>query len=50
MAAGAPAVWVHGHTHRSRDDVVGRTRIISNPRGYPDQEGTGFVADLVVTV
>lgn len=50
MADGAPVAWVHGHTHRSRDDVVGATRIISNPRGYPDQRGTGFVPDLVVTV
>ncbi len=29
-----PDVWVHGHTHDSFDYVIGKTRIICNPRGY----------------
>jgi Icc-related predicted phosphoesterase len=37
-----PAVWVHGHVHRHRDDAIGNTRLIANPRGYPG-EVTGFV-------
>ena len=28
-----PAIWVHGHVHRSADYIVERTRIICNPRG-----------------
>ena len=50
MGTGGPALWVHGHTHRSRDDVVGATRIISNPRGYPDQRGTGWAPGLVIDI
>ncbi len=29
-----PALWVHGHTHCSRDYRVGRCRVVCNPRGY----------------
>lgn len=36
-----PALWVYGHTHECDDQMVGRTRIISNQRGYPDRAG-GF--------
>lgn len=31
----APALWLHGHIHVNRDYVVGGTRIVANPRGYP---------------
>lgn len=30
----APALWVHGHIHESRDYRVGATRVVANPRGY----------------
>ncbi len=30
-----PKLWVHGHTHDACDYVVGETRIVCNPRGYP---------------
>jgi Icc-related predicted phosphoesterase len=29
-----PDVWVHGHTHASVDYDVGKTRVVTNPRGY----------------
>lgn len=29
-----PKVWVHGHTHVSKDYTLGDTRVICNPRGY----------------
>jgi hypothetical protein len=36
-------LWVYGHTHESRDFKVGRTRIVSNSKGYgpwpPKQRG-----------
>jgi hypothetical protein len=31
-----PALWVHGHTHASADYVIGNTRVVANPQGYPD--------------
>jgi predicted phosphodiesterase len=27
-------LWIYGHTHESRDFIVGRTRIVSNSKGY----------------
>jgi Icc-related predicted phosphoesterase len=29
-----PQLWIYGHTHESRDFTVGRTRIVSNAKGY----------------
>lgn len=29
--------WVHGHVHSSHDYIIGNTRILCNPRGYPSQ-------------
>lgn len=29
-----PDLWVHGHVHQPFDYLVGKTRIICNPRGY----------------
>jgi 3',5'-cyclic AMP phosphodiesterase CpdA len=29
-----PVLWVHGHTHSSRDYRVGGCRVVCNPRGY----------------
>lgn len=44
------ALWVHGHTHRCVDYHIGRTRVISNQRGYPGEMPEGFRADLVAEV
>ena len=30
-----PNMWVHGHLHNSSDYVIGETRVLCNPRGYP---------------
>jgi len=49
IEAGAPALWVHGHTHDSCDYLIASTRIISNPRGYADENG-GFDRTLVVSI
>lgn len=32
-------LWVHGHTHDSFDYLVGKTRVVCNPRGYPVSVG-----------
>lgn len=29
-----PDIWIYGHTHESADFTVGRTRIVSNAKGY----------------
>lgn len=30
-----PRYWLHGHGHNKVDVVLGKTRIVCNPRGYP---------------
>lgn len=32
-----PKLWIHGHTHEKFDYMIGQTRIICNPRGYPGE-------------
>lgn len=44
---GSAALWIHGHTHTAFDYEVKGTRIVCNPRGYPD-EITGFLAGRVL--
>ncbi|ALN73067.1 metallophosphoesterase [Aureimonas sp. AU20] len=29
-----PDLWVHGHVHHNLDYMIGRTRVVCNPRGY----------------
>lgn len=42
-------LWVFGHTHRAVDIELNGCRVLSNPRGYP-QEKTGFIEDFVVEI
>jgi predicted phosphodiesterase len=44
------ALWIYGHTHRLADLDVAGTRVLSNPRGYPDELVSGFDPELVVRV
>jgi len=39
--------WIFGHTHEAVDDEFYGCRVISNPRGYPDEE-TGFRPGLIL--
>lgn len=32
-----PKLIVHGHTHRRMDYMIGNTRVICHPRGYPNE-------------
>jgi Icc-related predicted phosphoesterase len=32
-----PLLWIHGHTHTPFDYLVGDTRVICNPLGYPGE-------------
>jgi predicted phosphodiesterase len=47
-------VWVHGHTHDSYDYLLGKCRVVCNPRGYERTarrfENRGFAQSLVVAV
>ena len=47
--ASAPDLWVHGGLHRNCDYAIGRTRILSNSRGYPG-ENAAFDPALTVDV
>ena len=43
-------LWIYGHTHRAADLDHAGTRLLSNPRGYPDQDVEGFDPGCVVDV
>jgi Icc-related predicted phosphoesterase len=43
-------LWVHGHLHSPSDYMVGDTRVLANPRGYPTESRQGFNPGLVVEV
>lgn len=48
-----PQLWLHGHVHDSFDYVLGRTRVIANPRGYAPGgkvENAQFDPSLVIEV
>src|SRR5947209_20113935 len=50
MGGDRAAAWIYGHTHRVADRDVEGTRLVSNPRGYPDERVEGFDPELVVCV
>jgi len=37
-----PELWIHGHIHRACDYLIGGTRIVCNPAGYPFETIDGF--------
>jgi len=44
-----PQLWVHGHVHVSNDYLIGKTRVLSNPRGHePGYANQSFDPELVV--
>jgi Icc-related predicted phosphoesterase len=45
-----PRLWIHGHIHHSNDYCIAQTRVLANPRAYPDKPNPGFIGDLVVEV
>jgi Icc-related predicted phosphoesterase len=46
-----PDLWIHGHTHVPCDYGVFGTRVVCNPRGYPDERNLpAFRPDLVVSI
>ncbi|MEP7298749.1 MAG: metallophosphoesterase [Burkholderiales bacterium] len=49
-----PQLWIHGHIHSSVDYCIGRTRVVTNPRGYRRRDSSfengAFRPDLVIEV
>jgi len=47
-------LWVHGHTHSSLDYDLNNTRVVCNPRGYPDPmkgiENDEFDGSMLITI
>ncbi len=50
VASSDVQLWVHGHVHESADYRIGSTRVLCNPRGYPEQINERFLPGLVVDV
>ncbi len=49
----APSLWVHGHTHEAFDYRIGHTRVIVNPRAYPNEISStslAFAWDKVIDI
>ncbi len=42
-------LWAYGHTHLANFSLIGETRLISNPLGYPGEQ-TGYDPNLVVEI
>ncbi|RKZ99160.1 MAG: serine/threonine protein phosphatase [Gammaproteobacteria bacterium] len=43
-------VWIYGHTHSNLDISINKTRLISNQRGYPNEEILDFNQDLKIMI
>jgi predicted phosphodiesterase len=41
-------VWTHGHTHSAFDYIVGKTRVVCNPRGYTGYERIADTFELKI--
>lgn len=48
IEAHEPLMWIHGHIHHSQDYRIARTRILSNPRAYIDDQNPHFNPNFVV--
>lgn len=43
-----PDIWIHGHVHEAFDYIIGSTRVICNPAGYPFEKNIGFRDDFTL--
>ena len=43
-------LWIFGHSHVRFDERINGTRLVSNPRGYPDQPVPGFDARCTLEI
>ena len=42
------SLWLHGHTHYNADYFIGRTRVLSNQRGYPKEKSNQFFNENII--
>jgi hypothetical protein len=42
--------WLYGHTHTSKDMMVGDTRLVCNPHGYGAENDDGFNKNLLIEI
>lgn len=47
VAEKGPRIWVHGHVHDPFDYTLGQTRVLVNPRGYPNERGDEYEFGIV---
>lgn len=45
-----PLLWIHGHTHIELDYMIGETRVVCHPRGYPHEAGHKNYAPKIVVL
>ena len=50
VAGSGADLWIHGHLHTQSDYILGNTRVICNPRGYPNESNEKFIPDLVIEI
>lgn len=43
-----PVAWIHGNLDRRNDYLIADTRVISNPRGYPDRPVRDFDPCMII--
>lgn len=43
-------LWIHGHTHRHMDYMIGNCRVVCNAYGYPRETGTRFNRNFTVSI
>jgi hypothetical protein len=46
-------LWTHGHTHHPFDYMIGKTRVVCNPRGYESDdynENTGWNPNILLEI
>lgn len=42
-----PLLWVHGHVHGDFDYLIGETRVVCRPRGYPHENRNEYAATVI---
>lgn len=45
-----PKLWIHGHMHNSADYMIGKTRVICHPRGYPSENEFNNYRPLILDI
>jgi len=45
-----PDLWLHGHIHEFSDYYIEKTRVICNPKGYPDEKVNGYQENLTIEI